>query len=52
VCGFKTHLLKHLLFKVIPKRPPGQYPYLMKVVSMKISDQILFHSPGLVAGVS
>jgi len=35
-CGFKTHILKHLLFKVIPKRPPGQCPYLKKVVSIKI----------------
>jgi len=40
------------LFKVIPKRPPGQCLYLMKVVSMKISDQTVFHSPVLVAGVS
>ena len=31
-------------FIVTPVNPPGPFPYLIKVVSINISDQIAFHS--------
>ena len=48
ICNPLTHFLTVVGFKVTPIKPPGPFPYFMNVVSMNISDQMLFQYPCLI----